>query len=572
MASSQPPILHDQTKFLSGKRLIGVFLGLEIALTCALLDTTIVATALPQIASELKAGRESSWVATAYLLTNIAFISLYGRWSDIFGRKPMLIVSLVLFWIFSLACSLSKTMIQLIVFRALQGVGGAAIFTLSYIIISDVISLKDRGKYSALNEISGIIAQTGQVLGGVFTQYATWRWCFWINLPLCGLAILAAIFLLPLRRVPGDIKEKLLKVDYAGSALIVCSLVPILIGLTWGGSTYPWVSVPVLTPLCLGAALTLVLLGWEGKVATLPIIPLHIFKNRTVSGVFVATFANGMTHFATLFYIPQFLQITRGYTPLEASAFLLPFLVGNPIALFFVGHLVSKTGKYRPQIVFGYTCWLGGQIILATMKEGTNNATIIGSGILAAVGSGSVYQTTLVAAQAAVPRQEMAVVTGVRNLMRNLGSVVALAVASTLVNNQLRSSLDGLALSPSIVNDVLNDPTLISSRKTSRLPLSQSEKSAVIHEYTKAIQWSFWMTVAACAIALCIAIFVIQTHSLERPDDETIKQRANEEKSAREAPNVEEPPVVEEPRLVNESQNTNESHLREPTQLVEEKK
>lgn len=218
-----------------------------------------------------------------------------------------------------------------------------------YVRISDVVSLKNRGKYQAINEISSILSQTlgyfllfvagrlpyitshhscqanpGRYLHSVsevsaileinakvrhLGRYSTWRWCFWINLPLVAIALLAAVFLLPLRQVPGDIKAKFLKVDYMGSVLVIVSIVPILLGLTWGGSTYAWDSVPVIVPLCVGVALSVVFLVWEAKVPKLPMIPLYIFKNRTVSGVFFATFVNGMTHYAVgTFVVSNFIR------------------------------------------------------------------------------------------------------------------------------------------------------------------------------------------------------------------------------------------------------------------------
>ncbi|KIP12091.1 hypothetical protein PHLGIDRAFT_62405 [Phlebiopsis gigantea 11061_1 CR5-6] len=524
---TSPHGLTDQTNFLPTKQVIMVFLGLSVALACSFLDQTIIATALPRISSDLHGGRDSSWIATAYLLTSLSFTPLYGRWSDIFGRKLVLLVSLFVFLLFSLACALARTMIQLIIFRAFQGIGGGAIITMVLIIVSDIVSLKDRGKYQGINE--AVIALSngfGPVIGGLFAEYTTWRWAFWINLPLSGIAILVGIWLLPLKRVEGEMRQKLLQIDYVGSLLTIASSILLLLGLNWGGVTYPWQSAQVLVPLLLGAAVFAVFLVWEAKGAKLPIIPLHIFKNGTVVGVYIATAMNGMTFFAILYYVPQFLQLVRGDTPVTSSLLLLPFLAPISFVVFCCGQACSRWGKYRYLIIFGYGVWSIAQGLLCTVDEHTSTARIIGFLLLGGCASGFTFQTSLLAAQAAVPRHEMAVVTGVRNFVRLFGSTISLAICASLVNNNLRAAVRLLGLSTAQVEALLDDPTIIN--RPAQLSLNAHDKAVVIAGYTKGFHSVFYLTVACMLVACTASTLLIKQHELNRDDDQELKRQARE--------------------------------------------
>ncbi|TFK50126.1 MFS general substrate transporter [Heliocybe sulcata] len=531
---SKPPPdseLTDQTNFLPARQVITVYLGLCTALACSFIEQTIVATCLPRISSDLQSGSESSWVATAYLLTSLAFTPLYGRWSDIFGRKIVLLVALVVFFIFSLACALSKTMIQLIVFRALQGIGGGAIITVVLIIVSDIVSLKDRGKYQGINEaIAAVSNGVGPILGGVFSQYTTWRWAFWLNLPLAGIAILVCLWLLPLKKVHGDMKSKLLKIDYVGSGLTILSSILLLIALTWGGVTYSWTSAPVLVPLFLGVATLAVFILWEARYAKIPIVPVHIFRYRTVNGVYISTLLNGMTFFAVLYYIPQFLQLVHGDSPMRSSLLLLPFLCPIALVVAIGGQITARTGSYRPMVILGYTLWTVGQGLQTMINQHSSTAMIVGPLLLSGCASGLTFQTSLIACQAAVPRRDMAVVTGVRMFVRLFGSTITLAICATIINNTLRAALQTLSLSADQISAILNDPTIINagSYYTSTITLSDADRSAIITGYSKGFRRVFYFTVAYTAVATLAALFLIQHHDLKRPDDDELKKAAED--------------------------------------------
>ncbi|EKM58038.1 uncharacterized protein PHACADRAFT_252002 [Phanerochaete carnosa HHB-10118-sp] len=423
-------------------------------------------------------------------------------------------------------------MIQLIIFRAFQGIGGGAIITMFMIIVSDIVSLKDRGKYQGISEaVAALSNGFGPVIGGLFSQYTTWRWAFWINLPLGGIAIAVGIWVLPLKKVHGDMRQKLVQIDYVGSLLTTVSSILLLLGLNWGGVTQPWVSAPVLVPLFLGVVVFVLFLFWEAKFTKLPIIPMHIFKVKTVSGVYISTMMNGMTFFSILYYVPQFLQLVRGSTPVTSSLLLMPFLAPISFVVFLCGQYTSRTGHYRNLVIFGYGLWCIAQGLQSTINEHSSVGKIVGTLLMAGVASGFTFQTSLLAAQAAVPRHEMAVVTGVRNFVRLFGSTIALAICASLVNNTLRTAVRPLGLSADQIAALLNDPTIIN--RSSALDLDANSKAVVIAAYTKGFHSVFYLTVTCTGIAFLASVFMIEQHELNRADDQELKRQAKEKLAKR---------------------------------------
>ncbi|TIB74000.1 MFS general substrate transporter [Wallemia mellicola] len=407
--------LDDQTNLLPTKQVILVFLGLSAALFCSLLDQTIVSTILPSINHEFNAANEGSWVATSYLLTSTAFMPIHSRLSDLIGRKTVLQVCLALFFIGSLACAVSKTIEELIVFRAIAGVGGGGILNNVMVSISDIVSLRERGKYQGiLGVVVSVANSLGPLLGGVFTETIGWRWAFWINLPLTGVAILIVQFFLPFKRVGGNWREKARRIDYAGSIIILASTILILLPLNWGGNKYAWDSAVVLALLIIGLLLIVVFILVENckKIVDLPILPMHLFKNRSVSASYTCTFFSGCIFYGALYYLPQYLQVVAGYSPLKSGVILLSLILSQTLFSFTAGLIVSKTGNYMWNIWTGFMLWTIGIGLLTTLRPDTKLANFIGYCVIAGVGAGNTFQTTLLSVQAAVSRQDMAVATG----------------------------------------------------------------------------------------------------------------------------------------------------------------
>ncbi|GAA5969764.1 hypothetical protein JCM11641_008035 [Rhodosporidiobolus odoratus] len=530
--------LQDQTNYMPVRQILVVFLSMQLAVLLSFLDQTIVSTSLPNISAAFNAGRSSSFVAAAYLLTQTAMQPVWGRLSDVFGRKITLICCVVIFTIGSLACALAQSMLQLIIFRGMQGFGGGGLLTLVLIIVSDIVSLKDRGKYQGVTEITIAIGNgVGPIIGGVMAQKLTWRWCFWINLPIAGASIVVIALFLPLKKVTGSTKEKLLKIDYGGALLTIAATVLVILPLNWGGTSFPWVSGPVLGCLFAGIFTFVLFMLWEWKVAKIPVVPPFIFKQRTVAAIFASTFFSGATILCQLYYLPQYFQVCRGDSAIRSGVLIIPQLVTTTVFVFISGQLVARTGEYKPSICVGYAVWAIGLGLLSTLHENTSTAKVVGYQLLNGAGQGQTLQTSMVAAQAAVARSEMSVVTSVRNFMRSLGGTVFLVIASAIINNTLRSRLNPLGFSPTLIDALIDDPTGIwrtssstssASSSASLLNLPQSQKDQIIAGYVRGFHILFWMLTGFIAVNFVVAVTLIERHDLRRKDEEALKQRGKD--------------------------------------------
>ncbi|GAA6031810.1 hypothetical protein JCM8097_002002 [Rhodosporidiobolus ruineniae] len=541
--------LVDQTSYMPFRSIIVCFLSMQLTVLIYFLEQTIISTALPNISAAFNAGRSSSFVAAAYLLTSSAMQPVWGRLSDVFGRKVTLLTCLTIFLIGSLACALAQTMLQLIIFRGMQGFGGGGLLTLVFIIVSDIVSLKNRGVYQAatsqmvstsppsafsgITEVSIMIGNgTGPVLGGVLAERLGWRWCFWINLPVGGAAFLALLLFLPLKPVKGRMKEKLKKVDYGGALLTLAATVLVILPLNWGGTSFPWVSGPVLGCLLSGIVLFAVFALYEWKVPKVPVVPPFIFRNQTVSVVFVTTFFSGATTLVQTYYLPQYFQVARGKGAILSGVLIIPQLVTVTLMVAVSGIVVSRTGQYKPLVFVGFAVWTVGLGLLSTLNEHSSMARIVGFQLLNGAGQGCTLQTTVVAAQAAVERSEMSVVTSVRNFVRALGGTVFLVVASTIINNTLRSHLTSHGFSASTISSIIDDPTAIWRSATNAegplTSLSSSAKTTIVQSYVAGFHKLFYVHAALIGACFVIALFGVGQHSLTREEDAELKERGRE--------------------------------------------
>ncbi|KAJ6613678.1 major facilitator superfamily domain-containing protein [Mycena sp. CBHHK59/15] len=518
--------LTDQTNRLPFKKLLPIFLGLALCAALASLDSVIVATAIPTISSAFNAGAVVSWVPSAYLLTSTCFQPLYGRFSDIFGRKSALALAMSLFMLGNLISGFSKTITQLIVFRGIAGAGGGGVQSMMQIVVSDIVTLRERGKYQGI--IGGVIGvgyAIGPPIGGALSQHVGWQWCVWITIPVSFVATCVVIFVLPLKPVQGNIRSKLLAVDYVGALLTLAGCTLFILPLIWGGVIFPWKSSVVLAPLVSSMVVVAIFCFWEWKGARLPIVPMYIFKHSTVTGVFIAMFVNGFVFFSTLYYLPQFFQVALGYDSLHAGLFLVPFLVTQSIASWLAGMLVSRTRHYRTIIQVGFAIWSIACGCISTIRPGSPKAALVVYMILAGSGSGQTMQTTTIAVQASVSRRDMSVVTAMRNFIRLLGGTLSLAVASTLVNNKLRTAMTVLSFSSADITKIIDDPALLHSPAS--IGISQATATDVLyHGYTKGFSALFIMNACMTVCATLVSVVLIKHKELGRGDEEALRQQA----------------------------------------------
>ncbi|KAJ5645978.1 hypothetical protein N7490_002350 [Penicillium lividum] len=481
----------------------------------------LVSTALPTLGRVFHDASVESWVGTSYLLTSTACQPLYGRLSDIFGRKIVLLTSMGFFLFGSILSAVSQSMIMLIVFRAISGIGGGGILTSVMITVSDVVSLEKRGTYQGIIGVVVALSNSiGPLIGGLFTEKVSWRWCFYINIPLTGISILVVLLVLPLKRVKGDMKARFKQIDYLGCITMLIAAVLILLPISWGGTKYAWSSAGVIAPLIIGVVFLGIFILVEIKFAELPLIPMHIFKNSTVAGASIGAFFTGFMFYANLYYLPQFFQVVYSASPIKSGVLLLPLVVIQCVVSFTSGFLISKTGNYTINMWAGFAIWAIACGLLSTISSTTSIGRLVGYQILSGIGSGQTLQTNLVAIQANVERKEMAVATATRNFLRLLGGTVALAACGAILNNTVRTGLSSVVPS-AVLSKIISDPTQITSES---LGLTAAQKSAAIYAYTHGIRNIYYFMVACCCVSFFITISFVRSTSLKRDDDARLQE------------------------------------------------
>ncbi|KAJ2869268.1 hypothetical protein GGH93_006210 [Coemansia aciculifera] len=491
---------------MSKARRIVVFVSLALTMLLASLDLTIVTTAIPKISQEFSALSEATWIATAYMLTTTALQPLYGRLSDTFGRVPSLIVSIVVFIAGSAACGWAQSMGVLIFGRALQGVGGAGLVALVFIIISDVTSEEERPAYlGVLGAVWSIASVIGPVLGGVFSEKASWRWAFLINLPISGVVLVIVVFFLRLPQPQGSLWAKLKKVDFLGSAVLIGAVVMLLLALTWGGKNFPWSSARVICLLIFGVIMLGVFLLIEWKTSADPTVPIPLFRIRNVSMSVLGQFFMGVGMFCPMFFIPIWYTIVKNAGSITAGLHLLPYLLSISLVSVASGFLVVKTGRYRELVIFGTALFVVGTGLMVLFDENISSGKQIGFMVIMGFGLGLNIQILLIVVQTAAPTKDMAAATTLFLFMRILGSSIGVAAMQSIFQNSLLPKLDVLvtqypAFTMAIMGSV-NDQSLI---YTSGIP--DDIRSQLVHIYVLALRKVFIATVPFAGIAFLFTL------------------------------------------------------------------
>ncbi|PKY05638.1 MFS drug transporter [Aspergillus campestris IBT 28561] len=519
------PVFNEQTNYVPKSTIITIFLACSTVDLVALMDQTTLAASLSIIGNALHASDKTAWISSGYFVTSTCFQLLYGRLSDIWSRKLVLFVGLGIFFFGSLAASLAQTATQLIVFRAFTGVGGGGLMTVAQMIVSDVVPLRERGKYQGiLGAVVAIANGIGPVIGGALASINddSWRWIFRLNLPLTAICVLAVFFFMPLRKVTGDWKVKLRAVDFFGAILALGSTAVFLLGLTWGGGEYAWNSAHVIVTLVVGFAVGVGFLLWQWKGAAFPLVPMHIFRSRIVNGACLTMFINGWNFLVQIYYIPTFYQLVFEYSTVQAGAMLLPITLMQTVSSTVSGLVVHWAGRYRECILFGWAIWAVGLGLFSTLDKSSGVGKQVGYGILTGVGVGNTLQPALIAVQAGVERSDMAVVTAFRNFVRNLGGTLGLAIAGTLINNIIASSISSLGFNETETRSFLSSP----QNYLSKLPPKEAEhaRSVLIPAYKKGFMIIFVIGAALAALAFVLAFFLMPQVSLNRDDDEKLKE------------------------------------------------
>lgn len=416
--------------------------ALMLAMLLSALDQTIVSTALPQIAIDLHGLNKYSWVATSYLLTSAIVTPIFGKLGDLFGRKKLFQVSIILFLVGSALCGLSQNMDQLVFFRALQGIGGGGLMSLVLAIVGDVIPPRQRGKYQGyFGGVFGIASVAGPLLGGFFASAHSifgvtgWRWIFYINIPLglIALSVIAARLHLPVFR-------RQHKIDYVGAMLMTVSVVTLLLTSVWAGVTYPWGSSQIIGLLATSVVFAVGFVLWERR-ASEPIIPMTLFKNDIFRASVMLSVLTGIAMFATILYIPQYQQLVRGYSPTRSGLLMIPLVIGLLGASIISGRLITKFGRYKPFPIIGTLLLAFGMWLFSHVSLTTSQVELSAWMIVLGAGLGSFMQVATLAVQNSVKRSELGTATSSTTFFRSMGSALGGAIFGTVLISRLTHHL-----------------------------------------------------------------------------------------------------------------------------------
>ncbi|PRZ36614.1 EmrB/QacA subfamily drug resistance transporter [Antricoccus suffuscus] len=469
--TTAPDATVEESGEFSHKQIMAILFGLLAGMFLAALDQTIVSTALKTIAGDFKAFEAIPWVVTAYMLLATASTPLYGKVSDIFGRRPVFLFSIGVFLVGSVLAAFSQNMTQLIIFRGVQGLGAGGLMPLAFIIISDIVPPRQRGKYQGyFGAVFGLSSVVGPLLGGFLTDSVSWRWCFWVNIPVGLVAIYLVVKHLHLPH-----HHQKVKIDYFGAALLVGAVSSLLLALEFGNSD-GWGSTSIITYFVVAAALTAIFIWWEFRVDD-PILPLRIFQNKVVTTTTIVGVVIGFGMFGAIIYVSQYLQIEKGLSATEAGLAIIPMVVGIMSASIGSGNLITKLGKYKMFIVGGTAILVLAMFLFSTVERGTSMWVFSLYMLVLGLGLGCCMQNLVLAAQNAVTGRDLAVVTSTGTFMRQLGGTMGVAIFGSILNGTFVTSVAAplAAAKPGIEQKIAQAHQLVQAAASGQLPPGVSQ-------------------------------------------------------------------------------------------------
>ncbi|MGH8876126.1 MAG: MDR family MFS transporter [Stackebrandtia sp.] len=483
------------------REVLVVLPGLMLAILLAMLDNTIVATALPTIVGEFGGYGHMSWVVTAYILAATVSTPLYGKLGDLYGRKRLFMFAIGVFLVGSAASGAAQSMEQLITFRAVQGLGAGGLMVGVMAILGDLVPPRERGKYQGFMAAVMMLATIGGPLaGGLLTDHVDWRWAFYINLPLGAIALVIIAFTLHLPR-----HRNKARIDYAGIALLSAVAASLVLVTTWGGNDYDWVS-PQILGLAGLALVALVAFIMVERRAAEPVLPLRLFTDRNFTLINVVGFLQGFAMFGAMTFIPMYQQIVQGLTPTESGVFFIPMMLGAMLFSLAAGQIITRTGRYKVFPIAGGAVMIVGMALLTQLTTSTTELTTSVYMVVFGMGLGLLMQVTMLVAQNSAPQRDIGVASSTATFLRNIGGSFGVATFGSIFASQLTDSMSG-KLPPDVAGNFSSGGTGgLEPSKLAKLP--DQVLDVVTGGVTDAITTVFIWTIPFAALGFLVSWFI----------------------------------------------------------------
>ncbi|KAE8355430.1 major facilitator superfamily domain-containing protein [Aspergillus coremiiformis] len=493
-------------------QVFAIMTALCLSLFIAALDQTIVSTSLPTISSRLHSATGYTWVGGAYLLASGAAAPIWAKLSDIWGRKPILLLAVLWFLLSSIVCATAVNMKMLITGRALQGIAGGGLLQLVMIVVSDLFSVRRRSLYMGILEFMWAISGgLGPILGGVFSEYVSWRWSFWINLPICALAFVLLFFCLDVHNPQTKVTDGLKAIDWLGSLSILGFTLMVLLGLNFGGEAFAWNSPQVICLLVFGSLFSIVFFYGEKRIARYPLMPLRVLKSRSNIAVSLVTLFHGAVFIACEYWLPLYFQSAKQASPMRSGLLVLPLVLAEGLFSGISGWIIHRTGKYVEQIRIGTILLTLGTGLFIRLNPTSPLLELVVFQIIGGAGSAILFAPPLIALQSMVEQDDTASATAMLGFIRTIAMSISIVVGGVVFQNSMaqeRSKLEGAGLTDEIVQQLTGASAAASTEIIKTLD-DPSTVRTIANAFSSSLRNMWIMYTCMAGVAVLASAFIV---------------------------------------------------------------